>query len=139
MFDELGTQNDLFPIQAHLDAMGIQRMSLRYLFAEGVLSFDPDKVEHLSLTQILELKVLKPLILVDARIEEIRSIVECIGLINVDAQGAHYFDWTNFSWEEAVQEDEPYEVCYRFIDNCEDKEELQELKDAIELRLKESQ
>ncbi|EJL6303544.1 hypothetical protein NMR48_003097 [Vibrio cholerae] len=97
MFDEYGTQKDLFPIQSHLDAMGIQRMSLRYLFAEGVLSFDPDKVEHLSLTRILELKVLKPLILVDARIEEIRSIVECIGLINVDAEGAHYFDWTNFS------------------------------------------
>ncbi|KII76889.1 hypothetical protein [Vibrio renipiscarius] len=138
MSDEFGTQKDLFPIQTHLDAMGIQRMSLRYLFAEGVLSFDPDKVEHLSLTQVLELKVLKPLILVDARIEEIRSIVELIGLINVDAEGSHYFDWTNFLWAEVVQEDEPSEVCHRFIDNCEDKEELQELKDAIELRLKES-
>lgn len=139
MFDECGTQMDLFPIQIHLDAMGIQRMSLRYLFAEGVLSFDPDKVEHLSLTQILELKVLKPFILVSARIEEIRSIVELIGLINVDAEGAHYFDWTNFSWAEVVQEDEPYEVCQRFIDDCEEREELQELKDAIELRLKEIQ
>lgn len=119
--------------------MGIQRMSLRYLFAEGVLSFDPDKVEHLSLTQILELKVLKPFILVSARIEEIRSIVELIGLINVDAEGGHYFDWTNFSWAEVVQEDEPYEVCQHFIDDCEEREELQELKDAIELRLNEIQ
>ncbi|HCG6382283.1 TPA: hypothetical protein NJ199_002312 [Vibrio parahaemolyticus] len=138
MFDEFGTQKDLFPIQTHLDAMGIQRMSLRYLFAEGVLSFDPDKVERLSLTQILELKVLKPLILVDARIEEIRSIVGLIGLINVDAKGSHYFDWTNLSWAEVVREDEPYEACQRFIDNCEDREELQKLKDAIELRLKET-
>ncbi|EGR0746697.1 hypothetical protein BBM24_10795 [Vibrio parahaemolyticus] len=138
MFDEFGTQKDLFPIQAHLDAMGIQRMSLRYLFAEGVLSFDPDKVKHLSLTQVLELKVLKPLILVDARIEEIRSIVELIGLVNVDTEGQHYFDWTNLSWEEVVKKDEPYKVCHHFIDNCEDTEELQELKDAIELRLRES-
>ncbi|HHC7355337.1 TPA: hypothetical protein ACN30S_004068 [Vibrio campbellii] len=138
MFDEFGTQKDLFPIQAHLGAMGIQRMSLRYLFAEGVLSFDPDKVEHLSLTQILELKVLKPFILVDARIEEIRSIVELIGLVNVDTEGQYYFDWTNLSWVEVVQEDESSEVCYRFIDNCEDREELQELKDAIEFRLKQS-
>ncbi|GAW44560.1 hypothetical protein [Photobacterium damselae] len=138
MFDELGTQKDLFPIQTHLDAMGIQRMSLRYLFAEGVLSFDPDKVEHLSLTQVLELRVLKPLILVDARIEEIRSIVELIGLVNVDTEGLHYFDWTNLSWTEVIQEDEPYDVCLRFIEHSEDREELQELKDAIELRLKAS-
>lgn len=138
MFDEFGTQKDLFPIQTHLDAMGIQRMSLRYLFSESVLSFDPDKVEYLSLTQTLELKVLKPLILIDARIEEIRSIVELIGLVNVDTEGQHYFDWTNLSWAEVVQGDEPYEVCQRFIADCEDREELQELKDAIELRLKET-
>ncbi|HCG7250481.1 TPA: hypothetical protein NJ361_005551 [Vibrio parahaemolyticus] len=86
VFDEFGTQKDLFPIQSHLDAMGIQKMSLRYLFAEG----------------------------------------------------SYYFDWTNLSWAEVVQEDEPYEVCQRFIDNCEDREELQKLKDAIELRLKET-
>lgn len=52
MVDEFGTQKDLLPMQLHLDAMDIQKMSLRYLFNEGVLSFDPDKVEHLSLTQI---------------------------------------------------------------------------------------
>ncbi|HCG5556775.1 TPA: hypothetical protein NJ106_005529 [Vibrio parahaemolyticus] len=54
------------------------------------------------------------------------------------AEGSYYFDWTNLSWAEVVQEDEPYEVCQRFIDNCEDREELQKLKDAIELRLKET-
>lgn len=50
MVDEFGTQKDLFLIQTHLDAMGIQKMSLRYLFVERVLSFDPDKVAYLSLT-----------------------------------------------------------------------------------------
>jgi hypothetical protein len=137
MVDEFGTQKDLFPIQTHLDAMGIQKMSLRYLFAERVLSFDPDKVTHLSLTQVLELKVLRPLILIDVRIEVIRSIVDLIGLVNVDTEGQHYFDWTRLAWVEVVQEEHPYEVCLGFIDDCEDKQELEDLKDVIEQRLKE--
>lgn len=85
----------------------------------------------------MEFKVLKPLILIDARIEEIRSIIELIGLINIDINSDHYFDWTRLAWVEVVQEEHPYEVCLGFIDDCEDKEELDDLKDVIEQRLKE--
>lgn len=126
---ELGSTADT------LSSLGIQLMSLRYLYSKDILIFDPDQATNLDEMQLQEILILRPFILAGTPIKELQAILNVLPPISGVAS-LYNFNWTNLSWEEKPSDVETDEnTISAYIDDLEDTNHLIELKEAIETRL----
>ena len=130
-------QLELESIHNTLKRMGIQMMAVRFLYSEGILSFDPDMINNLDETQIQEILILRPFILAGTSVNELRTILDVLPSI-FGISRFYNFNWTKLIWEQIPSELEINEnTIIEYIHELEDTDHLTELKEVIETRLTE--